>query len=145
MIRIYHALPVAALALAACTDSAPSGQWTMQSSATAGSALVLTQNGSEALRIACRRNPADLLVTTPRLAGRRGPARLEIGDTAFKLRSAGDEPVLSATGPLTAALPLAMASGRAISVHQAGAATAAFPPPERKIAEAFASACVLPG
>lgn len=133
---------VACLVLAACVAPVPASRWTIQVSATAGAALVLAERGDEVLRIACRRNPADLLLVTPRLAGRAGPVRLQVGTTAFDLHADADVDgsVLSASGPPSGALSTALFAGGAVSVSQGGA-SAAFPAPDPATARAFAAAC----
>ena len=132
------------LALSACSSQPPGqapGTWAIQTSATAGSALIYSEHGDESLRIACRRNPVDVLVTTPRLPGQTGPAHLQIGDTRVDLVATGDEPVLVATGRLDAAFAAAMASGDSISVHRSPTESAVFHRPDATTANTFASLC----
>jgi hypothetical protein len=133
---------MAALASGGCgTAGVPArATWTVQVSATSGAALVRAEYGSETLRIACRRNPADLLVTAAHPAGRSGPVRLAIGTAAFDLQADADAPMLAATGPLSAALPAALAAGGTIALHRDGT-MAAFGRPDRATATAFAAAC----
>jgi hypothetical protein len=133
---------IAALAFAACRTpvAPPRATWTVHVSATSGAALVRTDHGSETLRIACRRNPADLLVAAAHPAGGNGPVRLEVGTAAFNLHADADAPLLTATGPLGEALPAALTAGGTIVLHRGGA-MAAFGRPDSATATAFAAAC----
>lgn len=143
-LELRASLAAAALLVAGCSPSAPpaaDGAWTMQVSATAGSALVWKEAGKEALRIACRRNPADLLASTPKLAGRPGPVRLRIGDASFDLQSEGEAPLLSATGPIPQDLPAALVSSQAMSLQQDGQSVTSARAPDPALAQAFAKAC----
>ncbi|HEY8616915.1 hypothetical protein [Phenylobacterium sp.] len=135
-----------ALAVAGCASlpaprpTAANGAWTLQASATAGSALVWTDSRGEGLRIACRRNPADLWLATPRLKGTPGAVWLATGGDTFQLTAEGVAPVLSAVGPVPETLPSAITAGGGLGVRQ-GPRALAFPSPDPKTATAFAIAC----
>jgi hypothetical protein len=119
-----------ALLLGACATE--SGGWTLQASATAGAAMVYRDVDLE-LRIACRRDPADLFVSL-------NPP----GIWPFKVTSrTGDFEIVSyarggATAEVTPEAVEAMASG----VHvTAGERTFETPTPPEEVADAFRGAC----
>jgi len=135
---------MAAFILAACSVSvAPraAGIWSTQVSATAGVALVRTEGGKEVLRIACRRNPADVWIGTTLLPDGPGALRLQIGQTVLELVPESGEQGLSATGAPSAAFSQALGSGQPIYLHRANGPGVAVEPPARAAAEAFAAGC----
>ena len=142
------------LALAACapdepartTDAPTASAWTMQVSAAAGAALVLrSETGAERLRIACRRQPADLYVVAPvfRQIGSEERLTLGAGDALATLVVAQDTPPgapLAASGMLTEIFIAAVAAGRPIGASYGASQIAPLaPPPE--LAARFADAC----
>lgn len=135
-------VPLLALAAAGCAtlDRPSSGDWTMQASATAGSAVVWTEDGVEVLRLACRRNPADLLVTSARL-GPAEPVRLRVGGATFPLTPQAGAPVLLAEGAIPETLPAALTSGGAIAVTSGRRRLGPYPALDPQTAAAFAIAC----
>lgn len=136
-----------ALVLGACASLPPpavplAGGWKLHASATAGSALVRNDaKGREALRIACRRNPADLYVASDLLRAGPEPVLLSIGDKIFTLAPTGDEPRASGTAPIDPALPAALMSGAPIGLREDGRAAGPFPGPDAADAAAFVIAC----
>lgn len=138
-------LLLAVLALAGCATAPPReavGRWDMQASATAGAALVHAgADGRERLRIACRRNPADLWVATGELRGSGAPVALTVGGETFTLTPADAEAGLSASAPLPPALPAALMGGGTVALSQGGRSAGPFPPPDARTAAAFAIAC----
>ncbi|MDB5452060.1 MAG: hypothetical protein JWO33_638 [Caulobacteraceae bacterium] len=133
-----------ALLLAGCATIPPpkAGAWALQASATAGAALVRTDNqGRDALRIACRRNPADLYVASDLAEPATGQIALTVDDRAFPLTARGEEPRLSATGPLPDGLPAALMSARRVALSYGGRRLGPFPAPDAKTAAAFAIGC----
>lgn len=135
---------VALLALAGCATVPVSrqGGWTLQASATAGSALVWGDHqGREPLRIACRRNPADLYVASDIAPPATGPVTLRVDEASFALTPTRDEPRLAATAPMPDALPAALMSAKAVRLTHDGGRAGPFPAPNAKIAAAFAIAC----
>jgi hypothetical protein len=141
--RTAAAIAAASLALAACATMgpAPSGKWALQTSAAAGSALFLEDGQGQVLRIACRRNPADLYLHTGRLRPSGEPVTLRIGEQSFSLAEQAKLGGLTATGPLPPAFPAALMSGGSVSVHHGGEALGPFPAPDQKTVAAFAIAC----
>jgi hypothetical protein len=135
---------IALLALAGCATVPTSrqGGWTLQASATAGAALVWADvAGREPLRIACRRNPADLYVASDIARPAAGPVTLHVDEASFTLTPARDEPRLAATAPMPDALPAALMSAKAVRLTHGAGRTGPFPAPNAKIAAAFAIAC----
>lgn len=130
---MFRALPALALAsLAGCAT--PSGGWTVQASATAGAAMVYRDVDLE-LRIACRRNPADLFVSLE-----------PQGVWPFKV--AGRDGVFEATsyarGGASAEITPAAVDSLARGVRvTAGEQTIEPPAPPEEVAEAFRRACQL--
>lgn len=141
------AAPLLALALCACATVRPepadeASRWALQASATAGAALVHTDaEGREVLRIACRRNPQDLLVVAPWLRDGGGPPLLSIGGAAFALNPVEGGPGLTATAPWPSGLPAALMSGDPVTVRQGRRADGPHGPPDAGTAAAFAIAC----
>ncbi|RAK58025.1 hypothetical protein DJ018_08985 [Phenylobacterium deserti] len=118
------------------------GQWGLQSSATAGTALAFTQQGQDVLRIACLRSPAGLYVASDRLPPSAGAARLQIGERVFTLTaSATAEPRFSATAPSPPALTAALMSGEPVRLMAGSRSLAPLPAPDGKLAAAFSIAC----
>ncbi|WP_374469070.1 hypothetical protein [Phenylobacterium sp.] len=131
------------LALAGCAsapEAPPPGTWALQASATAGSAIVRSDSGGEALRIACRRDPPDLWVSTGRLHG-EGPVRLQVGAEPFTLAPAAEPQGLSAVAPLPDRLPAAMMGGGEITLSQGRRRLGPYPAPDAKTVAAFVIAC----
>lgn len=108
----------------ASSEPDPSARWTIQASAAAGTAIMLsTPDGTEIARLACRVSPADLYVTTPALDGAADAAMLRINGATYELEPEAGLPAsagLVARGELTRALvgqlqgatTVAIASGR---------------------------------
>lgn len=113
----------------------------MQASATAGAALIRTEGGDEVLRIACRRNPADVWISTSLLHDGPGTVRLQIDQTILELVPEPDGPPLSASGPSNAAFPGVLGSGKAIRLQRGSEPGVAVEPPIRTTAQAFIAAC----
>jgi hypothetical protein len=138
-------LPAAAgLALAGCATAPPpaTGDWTLQVSATARTALARTDGrGRDAPRIACRRNPSDLYVASDLAGPATGAVALTVDDSAFPLVANGGEPRLSATGPLPDGLPAALMSARRVALNYGGRRLGPFPAPGPKVAAAFLIGC----
>jgi hypothetical protein len=130
--------PLLAVVLAACATvrPEPAPSWTVQASATAGSALIAADARGEVLRIACRRNPADLYVASPRLDD-RAPVTLQVGDERFELAARDG----AATAPIPPALPAALMAGGAIALGQGRTRLGPYPAPDAKTVAAFAIAC----
>ncbi len=130
---MFRALPLVGLAcLAGCAT--PSGGWTVQASATAGTAMVYRDVDLE-LRIACRRNPSDLFVSLDpqgiwpfTVAGRGG---------VFEVTSYARG---GATAEITPEAVNALAGGVRVT---AGDQTIEPPAPPHEVAEAFRRACDL--
>ena len=135
-------VPLLALTAAGCAtvDRPSAGSWTMQASATAGSAMVRVEAGVEVLRLACRRNPADLLVTAERLRP-AGPVSLRIGGATFGLTPQAGAPMLVAAGPIPETLPAALMGGGPIVVTSGSRRLGPFPALAPQTAAAFAIAC----
>lgn len=134
----------AMLSLAACarpTSPAPGAIWSMQASATAGAALIRSEGGNEVLRIACRRSPDDVWISTSLLDDGPGTVRLQIGEAVMDLVSEPDGPPLSASGPPSAAFPAVLGAGKAIPLQRGADASVAIEPPIRATAQAFIAAC----
>lgn len=133
MFRAFSVPALAALtAIAGCAT--PSGGWTVQASATAGTAMVYRDVDLE-LRIACRRNPADLFVSLEpqgmwpfKVAGRGG---------AFEVTSFARG---GATAEITPEAVRSLAAGVRVT---AGEQTIEPPAPPQEVADAFLRACEL--
>ena len=145
MTRHLVLLLAAGLAACATTPDGPRGRWALQTSATAGSALIVEDGQGEALRIACRRNPADLFVTSGRLNGADGPVALHVGEQIFPLGPPAEGPALTATAPIPPGLAAALMSGGVVSLDQADRRLGPYPTPDSKTVAAFAIACRSPG
>jgi hypothetical protein len=134
-----------ALALVGCATPAkppaPAGSWRLQASATSGSALVRSEAGVEAVRIACRRNPPDLFISSERLPSSTAPVRLEVGRETFALAATADPMGLAATAPLPDGLAAAMMAGGEIAVAQDRRRLGPYPSPDPKTVAAFVIAC----
>lgn len=124
----------------------PSPNWTIQASATAGAALVLSgADGREQLRIACRRSPADIYVAA-HLQPVESEERLTLGfgETLFSLvrqPSAGSDSVVEATGPLTAELAEAVVNNQPIGISYGSKNLGPFQAPTPDVAQTFQQAC----
>jgi hypothetical protein len=135
------------LALAGCAtgarQTAPTpGTWALQASATAGSSLTFpTPAGRDALRIACRRNPAELYVASDLAGPTAGPAILSVGRHSFPLAGATGEPRFSATGAVPAGLPAALLENGEIALQLQGRRMGPYPAPDAKQTASFAIAC----
>lgn len=135
---------VAMLSLAACsrpTSPAPGAIWSMQASATAGAALIRSEGGNEVLRIACRRNPDDVWISTSLLDDGPGTVRLRIDQSVLELVPEPDGPPLSASGPPNAAFPAVLRAAKAIRLQRGTGPQVAVEPPARATTEAFIAAC----
>lgn len=120
-------------------------QWTMQASATAGAAIVLTdEGGKEVFRLACRRSPADLYAAVPllRRVGSEDRLTLGAGDelAVLVVSMEGPEEGLRATGARQPAFVSALAEGRAISFAY-GQRQITLPPLRLDVRTDFAAAC----
>jgi hypothetical protein len=129
------------------TSSAPGagGGWTMQASATAGAALVHTaKDGAEDLRVACRRNPADLWVSAPRFSRIGSEDRLSLGAgdkaTALVADLQAEGAGVEASGPVAPEFLEALRAGGEIGVSY-GSQALRLTPPEPATAERFARSC----
>lgn len=136
-----------ALVVAACaTTQAPSpparSAWRVQSSATAGAALVLSGGGGEdVLRLACRRAPSDLYLASDRLKPARGPVTLQVGEHSFTLQAVAEGAHLAAVAPIPDALPSALMNSGAIRVSAGAQHLEGLPTPEGTVVAAFVIAC----
>ena len=138
----------ALLSVGACAtapDGPPPAKWALQASATAGSALILEDSQGEALRMACRRSPADLMVMTSRLRSNGAPVVLRIGEETFSLAPQGEAPGLVAVAPVPPGLAAALMSGNAMSLSQDGRRVGPFTAPDQQTAAAFAIGCRAAG
>lgn len=138
----------ALLGLAACAtapDGPPPAKWALQASASAGSALILEDGQGEALRMACRRSPADLMVMTNRLRSSGAPVVLRIGEETFSLAAQGEAAGLAAVAPVPPALAATLMSGNAVSLSQDSRSIGPFTAPDQQTAAAFAIACRAAG
>jgi len=147
MVRTALAL-AGVLLVGACKDDAPAveSSWTLQASAAAGAALVHGGSGGpELLRIACRRNPPDLLVVAGTLRPVAGETVLDLGSGAFSVSLTADlsldpQAGVQAAGPIPAAFLAALEAGGALSVTYAGQ-TLKLAAPEPELAGQFVKAC----
>ena len=133
-------------ALGACAMTPPLPRpWSLQNSATAGAALIYHDGEEEALRMMCRRNPADFLVVPDGFVAAPGNATLTLQTEGAELRlSASALPGMSnaveAKGPLTQGIVALIASGAPITISY-GDQTATIPAPDPSSREAFITAC----
>ena len=144
------------LALGACTPEEPEtpaaaadapSPWSLQASATAGAAIILSDDtGAERLRIACRRNPAELYVSAPAFTRIGSEERLTLGagDELATLVVSQETPPgrpLEAVGQLSADFVDAFAAGRAIAASYGASAIGPAPSPPPHLRASFAAAC----
>ena len=121
--------------------------WGVQSSATAGTALVhADEAGVEVLRIACRRNPADLYVLAPKLTRVGSEERLTLGAgselvTMVASPTTPEEAPVEATGQLTPSFLDAVARGDRISVAYGATQFGPLPSVPDAVRAAFVAAC----
>lgn len=136
-LRLIAILSVCA-ATTACTAGADDGVWQIQASATSGVA-VFHQNakGREDLRLACRRNPDDLLVVSERV-GPGVASTLEVGKAHFPLTGGPDG--LTGTAETARRLAAALPAAPVVLV-QGDRMVGPFAPPPAEIADAFAKGC----
>lgn len=132
-----------ALGLPACNFSHESAQgtWTVQVSATSGSALILTVRSQEILRVACRRQPNDLFVWFYRNVPAEGPVALQIGQEIFGLIHEPDAPELVAAGAISRQFPNAIRSGQPLGIRRGTAVIFTSPSLPVAIARDFGSSC----
>ena len=136
---------LAALILPSCATPSTSREWTMQASATAGAALIYHDGQADEVRIACRRNPADLYVRPTGFVAAAGNESLLLrsGDTVLTLRVTaipGMSKAIEATGSLTRALNDLLDTGLPMRLEYAGQSRA-LPAVEEGLREDFARAC----
>ncbi len=112
----------AALGLIAACGPTPA-DWRVQSSATAGTAIILRARGSE-VRIACRRNPADVYVEADGLDGRSGDQMLTLrsGGHTVMLPVISNERGVAAAGPVTEPLLFMLNGSAGFEVEYGGRA-----------------------
>jgi hypothetical protein len=128
---MLRAAPLLALAvLAGCAS--PSGGWTLQASAAAGTAMVYRDVDLE-LRIACRRDPADLFVSLEPPGV--WPFKIASRDGAYEITSYARG---GASDAITDQTVEALATG--VSVV-AGERRIDPPSPPEDVADAFRAAC----
>lgn len=138
--------PNAAPALPAPALPAPAEpRWTLETSATAGTALVRADAaGGEVLRVACRANPPELYAAVPGVQRIGSEDRLTLGAgpelAVFVVSMDGPPEGLRATGQFQPAFIDALAAGRDVGVSY-GARQMTLPPPPRETASAFAAKC----
>ena len=151
---LRHGVCALLLPLVACAPDEPArptnapaaSAWTMQVSASAGAALVLrSEIGAERLRIACRRQPAELYVVAPvfRQIGSEERLTLGAGDALATLVVAQNTPrgaPMAASGTLTEIFIEAVAAGRPIGASYGASQIAPHAPPS-ELAARFADAC----
>ena len=123
--------------------------WTLQASAAAGAALVKTgPDGAEELRIACRRNPADLWVAVAGFRPIPSEERLSLGANdevvALVARPDARPAGVEASGPIPEALLARLETGAAVGVSY-GAQTLRTFGPDPALAARFAAACRATG
>jgi hypothetical protein len=140
-----QAVPAAQAAPAPAAAAQPIGGWAMQASAAAGTALVHTaDDGGEDLRVACRRNPAELWVSAPRLRRIGSEERLSLGAgdqvTALVADLQAQGAGVEATGPVAPEFLAGLRAGGDIAVSY-GSQTLSLSPPQAALAERFAAAC----
>lgn len=121
--------------------STPSGRWRLQASATTGTAIVLGPGDGD-MRIACRRNPADVYVFASRLGRRaRGDTvELRSGGHSLRMNVVSVEHGLEATAPITEPF-LYMLNGRAPFEIDDGGRVVRGPALDEATRSAFAEAC----
>lgn len=134
-------------AASVATPAQAAEAWSLDASATAGTAAVLSYpGGAERLRIACRRSPAELYVEAPTIARIGSEERLTLGagdelaTLVAQVVDAPPEAPLTARGTLPAAWIEAMAAGRPLAVTY-GATSLSLPPLPADTRAAFAEAC----
>ena len=117
--------------------------WVVETSG-AGTALVLTQNGQETMRIACRRSPRELYVEVPGFTEIGSEDRMTVGagDEAFGLvadlqaeRPSGVE----ATGPIEDGLLERIAGGQELGVMYGAQQVGPLPGPDAETGQRFAA------
>lgn len=119
--------------------------WTLETSATAGTALVHRDaGGAEVFRLACRRGPPDLYATLPGLTRIDSEDRLTLGAgdqlAVFVVSMEGPAQGLRAEGARDPAFLAALTSGGPIAASY-GARQVSLPPPPADARAAFAAGC----
>jgi hypothetical protein len=153
------------IALAACAEQAdrdpppakepdaalpgPTARWSLQASATSGSALVrFDETGAEVFRLACRRAPDGLYAEAPAVMRIGSEDRLTLGAgdqlAVLVVSMEGPDQGLRAEGALQAEFIEALAAGRPLALSY-GARQAAFGTVPSDTGSAFARACTAPG
>lgn len=144
--RAAHPEPApAAPAQAPPAAEQPAERWSLQASAAAGAAVILSDASGERLRIACRRNPADLFVSAPALTPIGSEERLTLGagdELAVLVVEQGlpEGAPLQAVGAMSPAWVEAMAAGRPVAVSY-GAQQVKAPELPADVRAAFAQGC----
>ena len=121
--------------------------WGLQSSATAGAALVHADEvGAEVLRIACRRNPADVHVEAAKLERIDSEERVTLGAgtellTLVATPGTPEGVAVTATGQLTPAFLEAVERGDRISVAYGATQFGPLPSVPDAVRAAFVTAC----
>lgn len=145
------------VALAACGEPEPptapaaagfpSGPWSLHASGAAGTAVVLSdETGAVRLRIACRRNPAELHVEAPAFSRINSEERLTLGagdELAVLAASPGtpDGAPVSAAGSIPGAFVDALESGLPIGAAYGASYLRDLPPLPARERRRFAAAC----
>jgi len=125
--------------LAACGPTP--ADWRVQSSATAGTAAVLSARGDE-IRIACRRNPADVYVAADGLEAKpdKPAVTLRSGGHGITLPVISTEHGVEAAGPVTEPLLFMLNGGAGFELAYGGQVIRA-PTLNEPAREALAVAC----
>lgn len=165
MWKIALVMPLAVIACGACDNragsppaaaSAPSQAaaarqptWRLQTSATAGAALVYTDaDDAELLRLACRRSPADLYAALPTFTRIASEDRLTIGVgealATLVVSMEGPDTGLIATGQPQRAIMAPLLEGKPVGVSY-GARQLMLQAPPRPVSQAFVEACGTAG
>lgn len=132
----------AVVALSACVTHG--GGWNMQASATSGAAIVYATAGGDEVRIACRRNPSDLMVHAGSFRAEPGIADLVIRSAAYgivlPLAPADGGEGVTAAGPVPDTIYDLLGNGAPMAL-QYGKQALAAPPLAPANRAAFLAAC----
>lgn len=126
------------------------GPWRLKSSATAGAALVFSDDERvERLRLICRRIPAEFVVQAPDVVpiGSEERFTLGFGEQLFTLVAdvGSGLPFVEARAPPTPELVAALRSGAPVAANYGATDLGPHPAPPADLAEAFARDCAAEG
>ncbi|QPQ55095.1 hypothetical protein IC614_00240 [Allosphingosinicella flava] len=133
------------LFLAACAPLPVPSAWTIQTSATAGTALVYQEGESVSVRFACRRNPVDFYVQPGDFSAVAGdpPLILRSGAASVSLQTRaipGGPDIVEGTAPMSAGVVALMESPEPLTLSY-GTQDRTLPASDAGLRARFVAAC----